>query len=142
MRVRLPADLLDRLETEARKAFPNEACALLLGEIKPSGVDILDCKLSRNVTAGDAKTSFEIEPELHLALQKRAREGALDVVGVWHSHPHGAARPSAEDARRSLMPRWCWLITGFGPGRNAESAAFVALDGAPHILEPVPMVLR
>ncbi|WP_247118747.1 Mov34/MPN/PAD-1 family protein [Kordiimonas marina] len=138
--LRLSGAHLSALEAEAKRAAPHEACALLVGVRTDDAVTVSDIHISPNVTAGNPARMFEVDPGLHLRLQRQARDGGLAVVGVWHSHPGGAARPSAEDRARSEMAGWCWLITGMS-GNVMETQAFLAKEDDAHQLEPVPLVL-
>lgn len=136
--VRLSAAHLAALEAEAGRAAPHEACALLTGTVSAHAITVQAVHISPNVTAGDPHRRFEIDPGLHLRLQRAAREGCAAIVGVWHSHPEGAARPSEEDRMRSTMKGWCWLITSRMDGAT-ETAAFMAGADDPHSLEPVTL---
>ena len=125
------------LNGAARAALPHEACALLLGVRETAGVRITDVALSPNVTNGDPARSFEIDPSLHVRLQKAARTGGPALVGVWHSHPTGPARPSPDDRSRSVMGGWVWLITAIpagDTGTDLETGAFWAMEEAPRDL--------
>jgi len=132
--VRLSATLLDMLERTAWQAEPHEACALLLGEVGEAGICVTQAVVTDNVTEGNPETSFEIEPSMHILLQKAARAGGPQIVGVWHSHPNGVARPSAADKSQSVEPGWVWLISGVREG-VADHAAFRAAQGDPHQLD-------
>ena len=104
--------LAESLLAKAAIEAPHEACGLLLGAVIGDMVTVEDVVYSENMTNGDPRTAFEIDPSLHLLLQKAARAGGSSIIGVWHSHPTSSARPSQQDARRSLEKGWLWLITG------------------------------
>jgi proteasome lid subunit RPN8/RPN11 len=116
-----------------------EACGLLLGTLDASGWRI-DATVPLRNTA-DSATFFEFDPaEL---LDHDLRHGAA-IVGVYHSHPGGPARPSATDLgtmRAQADAPWVWLILsphsgaalGAPPGggwRSAGAGAFRIEDGA------------
>ncbi len=132
--VRLSATLLEMLERTAWQAEPHEACALLLGEADEAGVSITQAVVTDNVTEGNPETSFEIDPGMHILMQKAARAGGPQIVGVWHSHPNGVARPSDADKAQSVEPGWVWLISGVRDGA-IDHAAFRAGEGDPHQLD-------
>ena len=113
MNVMLPYSLAEHLLRMAESTKPHEACGLLLGSKKSAEVRVQDCIFSKNVTGGDSCIGFEIDPVLHLALQKQARASGKEIIGVWHSHPTSLAIPSKEDQLRSLERGWLWLITGW-----------------------------
>lgn len=120
--VRIGRDLLSGLERAMWQASPYEACGLLLGEWECDTATITQIVITENVTAGDPTVRFEIDPAVHILIQKAAREGAPAIIGVWHSHPGGAAVPSEEDRRQSVEPGWVWLISADGKGRMEHLA--------------------
>ncbi len=136
--VRIGAGLIEMLERAAWQAAPNEACALLLGVREDAVANVTSAVLADNVTDGDPETSFEVDPAMHVRLQKLVREGGPEIVGVWHSHPKGPAQPSQTDQSRSVEPGWIWLITGHGGSVSATAAFFAGADD-PHLLAPVAM---
>ena len=85
-----------------------EACGLLLGTCDDRGWRIAATAPLRN-TANSA-TFFEFDPaEL---LDHDLRHGAA-IIGVYHSHPGGPARPSPTDLgqmRAEAEAPWVWLI--------------------------------
>lgn len=73
---------------EARSSeSPNEACGLLLQD----ATGLIEAVRTRNRSL-QPETSFLIEPQ---ALLEAAVSGRL--IGCWHTHPAGAAVPSASD---------------------------------------------
>jgi proteasome lid subunit RPN8/RPN11 len=103
----IPAELLAAMRRLAQAAEPNEACGLLLGE----GARVVALAPARNVAETQAD-AFEVDPVLHLRLQRMARaRSGRDVLGVWHSHPRGSAVPSARDREGAWDESLLWLIT-------------------------------
>jgi proteasome lid subunit RPN8/RPN11 len=72
----------------ALRAFPAEACGLLLGQ---EG-HIMEARACANV-APDPLRHFEIDPAALIAAHRASRAGGLAVLGYFHSHPNGLARP-------------------------------------------------
>lgn len=141
VRVELSADLLSRLEVEALRAEPYEACALLLGHADENGVAVKDIAFSANVTESDPKATFEIDPTLYIRCQKEARQGGPQVVGIWHSHPGGKPLPSETDKARSVEPEWLWIITAVNDGQ-AESLGYRADAQAPEVMHPAQITAQ
>lgn len=122
MIVVLPGEVAAALPRLADLALPREACGLLVGRTDEGSVRITGFAPSRNLAA--APDAFEIDTSLHLVLQRRLRARGEAVVGVWHSHPSGAALPSARDAAGAWQDGLIWLITA-----GAETTAWVARGG-------------
>lgn len=133
--VRIGSGLIEMLERTAWHAAPNEACALLLGAWDGAVADVMSAVVANNVTDSDPETSFEVDPAMHIRLQKLSRAGGPEIIGVWHSHPKGPAQPSETDQSRSVEPGWIWLITGHDRDEPA-TAAFVAAGTKPYLLAP------
>ncbi len=104
------SELREQLVEWARAAAPNEACGLLLGRVEAQRVEVREVRQGRNLSRAPA-AAFELHPEDHLALTLDAERAGLAVVGVWHSHPRGPARPSATD-RAVAWDGWLHAIVG------------------------------
>ena len=88
----LPAPLLERLWAQAQAEAPRE-CLGLLG-----GVDErVQALYPLSNVAEDPERAYRADPlELLRAFRALDREG-LSLLGLYHSHPRGPARPSDTD---------------------------------------------
>ncbi len=94
----------------AREADPCEACGLLLG----TGTHIHTARPTANV-APDPAMHFEIDPATLIAAHRAARDGSgPEVIGYFHSHPNGLARPSATDVASAARDGRLWIIVADG----------------------------
>jgi desampylase len=107
----------------AAGASADEICGLLLGR----GERIERVVPCRNVAATPA-TRFELDPAALLAAHRAARQGGPAVLGHYHSHPSGDARPSPRDAADAAPDNSLWLIVAGG----AVTAWRARADGALH----------
>lgn len=113
----------DDMLAHADRAFPEECCGLLLGE---AGT-ITAAVPARNVHPVPA-THFEIDPAALIAAHRDARGGGPQVLGYYHSHPHGPPAPSNTDRAEASGDGRLWAIIGEGrigvwrdmPGRFVE----------------------
>lgn len=87
------------------RALPDEGCGLLLGTSEGVVIDVVS---SANVAAS-AKV-YEIDPRVLLVTFRRADDEGLDVLGVFHSHTHSPAYPSATDIRLAPDPQWHYVL--------------------------------
>ena len=110
-----------QLEAWARSAYPEEACALVVGAGEPPSITRL--VLCTNV-ASDRRRRFEVDPGARIRLEIALRGTVERVVGVWHSHPDGPPEPSATDAAMIYEPDLIWLITAMTPPDPAVTRAF------------------
>ena len=94
-----------RMLAEAERAHPHEACGLLLGQ----GERITAIRPTANVHPEPARF-FEIDPQALIDAHRAARDGDLQVLGYYHSHPNGLAEPSATDRAIAAPDGSVWAI--------------------------------
>jgi proteasome lid subunit RPN8/RPN11 len=109
--VRVPPEVLRAILGHARRERPRECCGLLVGR----GRRVAHAIAMRNVA--ETGTRFRIDDRAHIELRRLLRDWApaLDIVGVYHSHPASDARPSDTDIREALYPGWVHFIAGLTP---------------------------
>lgn len=96
MRVR--REVFDAIATHARRESPRECCGLLIG----AEHEVMEAVATANVAAEPLR-HYQVSPSDHFAQMKRCRElgspraTAINVIGVYHSHPHSAPTPSPTD---------------------------------------------
>jgi proteasome lid subunit RPN8/RPN11 len=109
----LPRAVREAIVDHARHDQPLECCGLLLGR----GTQILAAVPMRNLLA--SATRFRIDDQFHIAL-RRAIRGAVppvELMGAYHSHPAGPARPSPTDVAEAHYAEWVHIIVGLAGGR-------------------------
>lgn len=116
----LAEELREAILAEARAAFPRECCGLVEGD----GARVTAIHPARNLS--DADDRFLIDPALQFRLRREGRR----IVGCYHSHPNGVARPSRGDAETAGEAGFLWLIAAGGAVRSFvwDGAAFQDLD--------------
>ena len=123
---------LRAIETAAEATYPEEACGLLVGE-GAAEVRVTSLHPSDNL-ADEPGRRFEVDPALSLKLHKSLRHSDQRLVGVFHSHPEGPAKPSAHDLSRAWQPELAWLLTAVsGPRAAGATGAFLfSAEPEPH----------
>ncbi|MEY4159832.1 MAG: hypothetical protein RLZZ136_453 [Pseudomonadota bacterium] len=109
MEIGVTSGALATVQKEAAKAAPAEACGLLLGDHH----GIRQAVVCANVAA-DPLRHFEIDPAALIAAHRAARGGGPQVIGYWHSHPSGAAAPSATDRAMASGDGRIWASVAAG----------------------------
>lgn len=132
----------------ALHAFPAEACGLLLGkegqiiEACIMEAHIMEARACANV-APDPLRHFEIDPAALIAAHRASRAGGLAVLGYFHSHPNGLARPSATDARAAAGDGRIWAIVALTDaalndvGPSGQDAMLTLWRDTPSGFEPL-----
>ena len=105
--VRLPANVRRAVLQHARRDAPNECCGFLIGRARR----VLFAASMRN-TAARPRAQVRIDPREHIALRRELRRlsPALEIVGLYHSHPDGPREPSARDRRDAHYREWLYVI--------------------------------
>ncbi len=87
------------------RALPNEGCGLMLGTLDGTVTEIVP---SPNVA--DSAKLYEIDSGVLLRAYRRGEEEGLSVIGVFHSHTHSEAYPSATDVAQAPDPEWHYAL--------------------------------
>ncbi|PZT85671.1 MAG: peptidase [Citromicrobium sp.] len=124
MPIKVSSCLVEAMQSEARRAFPRECCGILLGQ-----GNLVDGILPARNIHPQPETHFEIDPQKLVDAHRSARRGGSQVLGYYHSHPNGLARPSATDARMAASDGAVWAIITAGRVTfwRAGDAGFAAL---------------
>lgn len=126
----LPADLATEIIARCDAAYPQEGCGILAG---PAHQPPDDLHATRHIplsnVADEPEQSFALDPADQLAAYAEMDQRGEDPVAVYHSHPHGDARPSAIDLAASDGTGCLWLIVSM---RNLELRAWRITGGQAH----------
>jgi len=118
---------------QAETAYPGEACGLLLGFHRADGdIEVTRVVESENKASPRRNDRFEVDPKLRLNLMRKARGTGHAIVGHYHSHPNGLARPSATDLAMAYEPYLVWLIIAVVGGQAVQSTAHLLSPGGTH----------
>lgn len=131
------------IAAEAQARFPDECCGVLVGAVRAGRAYGMRAVPAANVAADRAR-HFEIDPVVLFTVQRALREDGRgdghgktsrrpreSILGYFHSHPAGVARPSGADLagahevglvtliaapprRTGPMPLHAWLRLGHG----------------------------
>ena len=119
-------EVREHLIAHAREDAPRECCGILLGRDN----EIVQARRARNVASSPA-TRFVIDPKDHIDARRDGRARGLEILGFYHSHPHGAAVPSATDVAEAAYPGSVYAIIGLGADLP-EVRVFEFADGNFH----------
>jgi proteasome lid subunit RPN8/RPN11 len=126
MNLFLPEALEQEIARAALAAFPGECCGLVEGARTSDGFAASRLHPARNLAA--AQDRFEIDPGDHLSAARAARAGGREIIGCYHSHPNGSARPSSHDLAGAGEENFLWLIAATD-GAHCQLAGFVYSAG-------------
>lgn len=124
--------IVDQMIAHAKREVPHECCGILAGagdivteiyEITNLSSDdprIADLKIPK-----DRKVRYMMDPVEQFQAMRNMRERNLAMLGIYHSHPHSSAYPSATDIRLALYPNICYLIISLAEDTPNVRAFFI-----------------
>ena len=121
--------VLDRMMEHARATLPNEACGLLVGRNGQAGRFIPTENTLRS------ETEYEIDPAFLAATFRLLRDSGEELVGIFHSHPKGPARPSNRDLERAYYPEAVHVIVSLADPESPQIGCFRIIDGQAYEVE-------
>jgi proteasome lid subunit RPN8/RPN11 len=105
----LSAEMLQAMIDDARAAYPNESCGLILGDAAAAtGGRALRFTATRNAAASPYR--YEIHPDDLYRLSLEADDADEVFWGIVHSHTHTPAVPSPTDVGLALYPDALYLL--------------------------------
>ena len=122
MSVRIHETVLRTIAAHAQREAPNECCGLLVGT--PAVID--EAVATQNVLAHPSQ--YQIDPEQHIAVNRRLRGTPRSIIGAYHSHPRTEAVPSPRDIAEAHYPEFIWLIVSLA-GVTPDFRAYEIVDG-------------
>jgi len=103
--------------------WPEEACGLI------GGRDDRALSLYPVENVHHSPISFEMEPVQQVRAMLAMEAEGLELVAIYHSHPHGPARPSATDVANAYYPDAVQIIISLDDRARPDLRAFTIIDG-------------
>jgi [CysO sulfur-carrier protein]-S-L-cysteine hydrolase len=122
--IQIRREILAALLEQARLEALRECCGLLAGR---GGV--ITRAFPATNAADDTTRAYEIAPEELFRLMRKIRAAALELLGIYHSHPAGDNRPSARDIERAYYPAAAYFILSPRTDVPQPVRAFEIRDG-------------
>ena len=126
--------ILDQIIIHAQSESPNECCGLLSGTDgvitqidQISNLPSDDPRVADLNIPGDRTLRYLMDPKEQFLAQRRMRDLNLTFMGIYHSHPHSQAYPSATDVRLAFYPDLFYLIVSLAE-TLPHVAAFSIVD--------------
>lgn len=110
------ADAYERLLDHARDGAPAEVCGVLggttdeEGDGSDAGERRVDAALPVENVAERPRTRYELDAAEQLERIEAIEGEGSEVVGFYHSHPTGPAKPSATDRAQATWPGASYVI--------------------------------
>jgi len=121
--VELSRAVHDAMVAHALEDRPYEVCGLLAGQ------DGVVTHSYRTTNTERSPVRYEIDPRDLLRVFREIDDADLDHLGIYHSHTHTRAYPSATDIRLATYPDALYFIVSLMDERSPYIKAFRILDG-------------
>ena len=119
------------LKKHSKQNLPNESCAILFGVTIDGIVTIKEIFLARNID--ESPVNFTISNDELITAYSQAEEMALEVIGIFHSHPGSVAYPSSTDKKYMEINPIPWVI--FSNVHDEFKAYIYELDLVPVLVK-------
>jgi proteasome lid subunit RPN8/RPN11 len=107
----------------ARSDFPYEVCGLLAGR------DGRLAKHYRIPNAARSMTFYNMDPKAMLMAMNEMDDNEWDLLGIYHSHTHTEAYPSATDVELAFYADAVYLIVSLQDPERPVVRAYDIVDG-------------
>lgn len=122
MTITFKREIAQAIEQHAREAAPSECCGFLAGKENR----VLSLYPLNNVAERPATEYFAAVPDVFAAF-KQMRARGEQLLGIYHSHPSSAARPSEVDIQRAYYSDAVYFIISLQP--QLELRAYRIVSG-------------
>lgn len=134
--IQIPKKVLNSILQEAKKAYPNECCGLLIGKNENGKKNVIRITPITNINKTRMQDRYEMDPRELEAADNVARQKSIDIIGIYHSHPDHPPRPSAFDQERA-WPVYSYMIVAVEKGVKFEAQSWVLEDWGGEFQEEV-----
>jgi proteasome lid subunit RPN8/RPN11 len=118
--MKISRQLLDQIHRHLESGYPNESCGVMLGK---DGV-VTEIVSADNQRTDSARNRYLIDPLAYIKIERDADKRGLQVLGIYHSHPDVAARPSQFDLDHA-WPNFSYLIVSVCKDKAVESNSWL-----------------
>lgn len=118
----------EQLISHSIKGSPYEVCGILAGQFGPEKERVVK-KIYEMVNTDKSHESFFMDAKEQLRVMKEMRNLSLEMVGIYHSHPHTPAHPSAEDVKLAYYPEVSYIIISLSDLGNPQIKSFRIGEG-------------
>jgi proteasome lid subunit RPN8/RPN11 len=137
--IHLPADVAAEIRRACEKAYPLEACGVILGngDGRSEPWVVQGIRSAPNQHGDDQRRRYQVPPEFQMQAERDALAHGQDVIGYFHSHPDHPAQPSEYDRAHAWFG-YVYAICAVAKGAAQALNAFT-LDGDGGVFQSVPI---
>lgn len=114
--------------------FGNEQCGVIAGMRQGEEAFVIACAQLRNASH-KPESNYEFDPDQQALVWEEVAKMGAEVLGVWHTHPHGPAHPSQTDV--AYMTPWLvYPVLVPAVGRTLMTVYRLSDDGEGYVSVP------
>jgi [CysO sulfur-carrier protein]-S-L-cysteine hydrolase len=125
--IEIPADVRDAMVAHAFAGLPEEACGLLGGR-NDDGVARAEHFFPMS-NADHSHLTYRLDGREQLQVFNEIEEKGWSLVGIFHSHTHTEAYPSATDRTQAFYPDAHYVLVSLQDGDIPQLRAYTIRDG-------------
>lgn len=130
--MRIPETIFKKMVDHALREAPLECCGMLVGK----GRTVHRIYEMRN--ADRSRVSYFMAPEEQLEVFMEIERDGLDLVAIYHSHPHTIPFPSEKDVRLALSPDVAYIIISLKDGGTSVKGFRMSKEAIS--IEPIRLI--
>lgn len=96
--VRIPKSIYQRMIEHARREWPQECCGILSGKEKT----VQKAYEFQNIE--ESSIRYSMPPREQLKVFEEMEKESMEMIAIYHSHPHTIPFPSETDVRLAFYP--------------------------------------
>lgn len=124
MPAKIPQWIINQILAHAKDTFPNESCGILAGKNSmPSHI------YQVKNTDPNPRIRYLMDPQEQFWIFKNMRHNGLELIAIYHSHPHTEAFPSLTDLKLAYYPEAYYILTSLQDPQNPSMRAFRIQEG-------------
>jgi proteasome lid subunit RPN8/RPN11 len=115
-------EVIKDIIAHAKQEEPGECCGILAGR------DNLITRLFKLTNIQTDPDRYEMDPKEQVQAFEEIDRSNMELLGIYHSHPHSPAFPSLVDISRAFYPTIAFFIISLLNEENPELKAFEIVE--------------
>ena len=116
--IRIPKFIYQKMVAHAKKEWPLECCGIL------SGRDGTVEKAYELRNKEGSSVRYSMSPREQLRVLEEMEKESIDMIAIYHSHPHTLPFPSETDVKLAFYPEVASIIISLKEEQNPMVKAF------------------
>ncbi len=114
---------IDEIVSHALSEAPHECCGILAGKNEKA------VKLFRTTNSERSPVRYSVEPRELINIYQEIDSNGWKLLGIYHSHPHSEAYPSAVDIKYAYFPQSFYIIISLNFPSQPVVRVFTIVEG-------------